>query len=423
MIFADSINVNFNNMLDNINIPNMYKIIRKFECDEIEDIENHTLLEIENALKNTDLQNKRIAITAGSRGITKIDVILKTIGDFLKKKGAKPFIVTAMGSHAGAVAEGQKNMLKKLGISEETTGLPVLSSMDVNHIGTLNCGVKIYCDKVACESDGIIVINKIKPHADFKGMIESGLCKMMCIGLGKHKGATEFHNMGFASFKNIIEEGGNVFIKNTNILCGVGIVENMHDKPMIIEAIKPENIIEREKELLKIAKENVPQIGVGDIDVLIIDEIGKNISGEGMDPNVTGRPGSFLNEGFIDVNIDKIVVLGITEQSGGNGAGIGMADITTIDCIKKLDLGLMYTNSITAGILAPSTLPIILNSTEEAIKTAMKICSNTDKNNLKIVKIKNTLDLEEIFVSEKIVENLKNFKYANISIDNIGNIL
>ncbi len=286
-------------------------------------------------------------------------------------------------------------------------GVDILSSMETVQIGTLEDGIPVYCDKIAFESDGIVVVNKIKPHADFKGDYESGLVKMMSIGLGKHQGATALHQQGFDSFHELLPRVGKCFVDNAPILFGIAILENAYDNPMIIEAIPSEDILSREKELLRIAKDNIARIKLDSVDVLIIDEIGKNISGEGMDPNVTGRPGSYLNEGFEAPPIQKIVVLDITEESHGNGAGIGMCDISTVGCVEKIDLGVMYTNSITATILGPAKLPLIMNNDKEAIAIAMKTCVRTDLQNMKIVRIKNTLELDSIEVSEACIEEIE----------------
>lgn len=402
------INVMIDGGFDDIQLPKMFKVKQKFNEEQIDDIKKTVEKEIFDKIDLTSVKNKRIAITAGSRGIKDIDLILRTVIDLLKKAEAKPFIVPAMGSHGGATAEGQKEFIKNYNISEESMGVEVVSSMDVVLLDHLADGTPVYCDKNACEADGIIVVNKIKPHADFKGDYESGLVKMMGIGLGKHKGASSLHKKGFAAFANLLPKVGKVFVEKAPILFGLAIVENAYDHPLIIEAIKAENILAREKELLRIAKDNIAKILLDEIDVLIIDEIGKNISGEGMDPNVTGRPGSYLNEGFEAPDIQKIVVFDITKESHGNGAGIGMSDISTVKCVEKIDLGPMYTNSITATILGPAKLPIILNNEREAVIVAVKTCNNVNYKNPKIVRIKNTLELEEIQVSRAYVDDIVN---------------
>lgn len=408
------INIKVEGGFDDIKIPEMIKIRQKFNNDMIQDIESKIKEEIRNKIDLSNLKGKRIAITAGSRGTKEIDKITLYVIKELIAAGAKPFIVPSMGSHAGATAEGQKEFLANYNITEETMGVRIISSMETVLIDTLEDGIPVYCDKNAYESDGIVVINKIKPHADFKGDYESGLVKMMAIGLGKHKGATYLHKQGFDTFHELLPRIAKSFINNAPILFGLAIVENAYDNPLIIEVIKPEDILDREKELLKIAKDNIARIKLDEIDVLIIDEIGKNISGEGMDPNVTGRPGSYLNAGFEAPSIQKIVVLAITEESHGNGVGIGMSDITTVNCISKIDLGAMYTNAITATILGPAKLPVIMNNDKEAIIIAIKTCNKIEPENAKIVRIKNTLELDEIEVSVAYYDNIKERKDLEI---------
>ena len=388
-------------------LPKMVKVRQKFGREQIVDLEDHIAREVSARIAAKDLAGQRIAVTAGSRGIKHIDVMTKKVVDVLKEAGAEPFIVPSMGSHGGATAEGQRKFLANYNITEQSMGVPILSSMEAVQIGELEDGIPVYCDKHAFESDGIVVINKIKPHADFKGEYESGLVKMMVIGLGKHVGATYLHKQGFDTFHALLPRAAKVFLEKAPVLFGLAIVENPFDEPMLIEAIEPGEILNREKQLLNIAKEQVAKILLDDIDVLIVDEIGKNISGEGMDPNVTVRPGSMLYEGFHAPSIQKIVVLDVTDISHGNGAGIGMCDISTTRCINKIDLGVMYTNSITATILAPAKLPVMMNNDREAIVLAVKTCNRIRPEQVKIVRIKNTLELDEIEVSETYLDLIK----------------
>lgn len=388
-------------------LPKMYKVEQRFNPHKVNDILQTIEQEIVRSGLFEGLKNKRIAITAGSRGIKDIDRMTRKVVEMLLKYGAQPFIVPAMGSHGGATAEGQLEMLSSYNITEEAMGVPVLSSMDAVQIATIDTGIPIFCDKFAYESDGIIVMNKIKPHADFKADYESGLVKMMALGLGKHIGATHLHWQGFDSFRDLLPKAGEAFLGNAPVLMGLAIVENAYEEIMHLEVIRPEHILHREKELLIMAKDNTAKIILDSIDVLIVEEIGKNISGEGMDPNVTGRPGSLLKEGFEAPEIQKIVVLDITKESHGNGAGIGMADISTLKCLNKIDLGMMYTNSITATILEPSKIPILMNNDFEAIVLAIKTCVRIDFDNPRVVKIKNTKDLNIIEVSEAYLDDIQ----------------
>jgi hypothetical protein len=413
-MYFDAVKVAVEGGLDKVILPRMLKVRQHFDNSRVDDIQEEIRKEIRTKVDLADLKGKRIAITAGSRGIKRIDEITLCVIEELKKAGAKPFIVPAMGSHGGATAEGQKEFIRNYNISEEAMRVEILSSMETVQIDTLEDGVPVYCDKNALESDGIILINKIKPHADFKGEYESGLVKMMAIGLGKHKGATYLHKKGFDKFAELLPRVGASFVKNVPVLFGLALVENAYDNPMLIEVVKAENILNREKELLRMAKDNIARIMLDRIDVLIIDEIGKNISGEGMDPNVTGRPGSYLNDGFEAPPIQKIVVLDVTEQSHGNGAGIGMCDISTTGCVEKIDLGVMYTNSVTATILGPAKLPVMMNNDKEAIAIALITCNQIDQNNPRVVHIKNTLELDEIEVSEVYLDCVKSCKELEI---------
>ena len=389
-----------------IKFPKMVKIKQHFKRERINNIEMKIYQEMKDKLSPQMFENKRIAITAGSRGIASIVYILKTVIKQLKNWGAKPFIVPAMGSHGGATSEGQKDLLKSYGITEKSMGIPILSSMDVVQVASLDNGMPIYCDKNAIEADGIVVINKIKPHADFKGKYESGLLKMMAIGLGKHKGAAILHTYGFDKFDDIIPKVGKVLLDNTSVIFGLAILENAYEEIKKLEIIPKEKIMEREQELLEEAKESMAKILFPYIDVLIVEEIGKNISGEGMDPNVTGRPGSKIF-GFIAPKIQKIIVLSLTEESHGNASGIGMADISTIRCINQINFETMYTNSITTTILDPAKIPIIMNNDKEALIIALKTCNRVKLSEAKIIRIKNTSYLHDIQVSEAYLDEIK----------------
>jgi len=412
MMNLNKINVKIQGGYD-IKFPKMVKIKQNFKHERINNIEMKIYKEIKDKLPPQMFENKRIAITAGSRGIANIVTILKTVIIQLKGWGAKPFIVPAMGSHGGATSKGQKDLLESYGISEKSMGIPILSSMDVVQVASLDNEMPIYCDKNAIEADGIVVINKIKPHADFKGKYESGLLKMLAIGLGKHKGAAMLHTYGFDKFNDIIPKVGKVLLDNTPVIFGLAILENAYKEIKKLEVVPKEKIMEREKELLEEAKEDMAKILFPFIDVLIVDEIGKNISGEGMDPNVTGRPGSRLS-GFNAPKIQKIIVLRISQESYGNASGIGMADITTIRCVNQIDFNAMYTNSITATILDPAKIPVIMNNDKEALAIALKTCNRAMLSDAKIIRIKNTSYLHNIQVSEVYLDEIK--KRDDISI-------
>lgn len=378
-------------------IPYMMHVRQNFSEKCLEDPAEEVFRAL-SALKPGRLDGKRIAVTAGSRRIANLPVILRAAGDFLKGLGALPFIVPAMGSHGGATAEGQLDMLARLGITQESTGMPILSDMQATPIGTLESGCRIYCSRTALQADGIVVCGRIKPHTSIQSRVESGLCKMMVVGLGKHAGAASFHRQGYPKLAQTLLEGGELFLKNAPILCGLGIVENAFDQTLCIRAVPPETLIEQEAELLALAKENMPRFLLDEIDVLVVDQIGKDVSGGGMDPNITGRSISPA-PAKRSIPIHSIVVLDLTDASHGNATGIGGADITTRRLAEKIDLNATYTNVLTSGALMAARLPVILNNDKQAIQAAVCCIPRESPRDVKVVRIKDTLHMTEIQVS------------------------
>lgn len=397
----------------NYDFPSLLEVEQQFPRKREESIEQAVRREMQK-LSEADLSGKRIAITAGSRGIIGIVEILRQLGDQLRLMGAEPFVVPAMGSHGRATAAGQVQVLRGYDITEASIGMPIHSSMDAVEIGQLEDGTPLFCDRLAFAADGIVICNKIKPHADFKGDYESGLVKMLAIGLGKHKGATVMHSHGFEHFHQMLPQAGELLLGKLPIVFGLAILENAYHDLMAIEIIRPEQILCREKELLVDAKRNIARLLLPAIDLLIVDEIGKNISGEGMDPNVTGRPGSGLLAGFDAPKIQKIVVLDITEESHGNGVGIGMADISTLQCVNKLDFNAMYTNAATATILDPAKIPLVMNNDRDALALALRLCNRVTLQTARVVRIKNTLDLHSIKVSAACLPTIESSKDLSV---------
>lgn len=344
------------------------------------------------------LEGKRIAVTAGSRGIAGITCVTRCVINFLKSRGASVFIIPAMGSHGGGTAEGQLKLLEGYSITEETMGVPIISDMTTLNIGRTPGGVEIFCDKTAFIADYIVVINRVKAHSDFKAEYESGLCKMMMVGLGKHIGAATVHKSSSVNFGTLLPEAADVFIRTGKILFGVALIENAVKELSIIECLMPQDIVRKEKELLKIAKERQPNLYVRNADLLVIDEIGKNISGASMDPNITGRPPTGA-PGFPDSPSKQIAVLGITPCSGGNAIGIGMADIISLDLARSIDFSSTYTNALTAGVICAGRIPMIANNESDVVLFSMTTLGKTSFKELNIVHIKNTSELENIEVS------------------------
>ncbi len=391
-----------------VKIPRMVKMRQLFDDQKIENISETVKTQMENNLSNHEqYRGKRIAISAGSRGIPHLDVIIRTVVDILKSWGADPFIVPAMGSHGGGTAEGQAEMLSTYNITMEVMGVPVVSSMGVVQLGSLEDAVPVYCDKNAFESDGIVVLNKIKPHTNFRGEHESGMAKMMAIGLAKHRGASMLHMKGMPSFGKRIPQVCDVFMKNAPIAFGVGIVQNAYDDICEIEVMEKDLIMEKDAELLVKAKARMAKFKFTDIDVLIIDEIGKNISGYGHDPNITSRS---CQEGlFTEPHVQKMFIRGLTKETHHNAAGLASADITTRRCLNDVDFESTWINMITSTMLNGARIPMYMENDREALRIAIRTCSgdNFDFNNVKVVRIKNTMHMTDIEVSEAYLDEVK----------------
>jgi len=393
-----------------MDLPDMIRLRQTFDRTRIMDIPGAVQAELKKlALEKRVRPGQRIALTGGSRGIANIALILKSAADYVKSIGGRPFVFPAMGSHGGATAVGQTAMLTHYQVTEAFTGAPVLSSMDAVEISRTQDGVPVFIDKNASEADGIIVVNRIKPHTKFKAPIESGLMKMMAIGMGKQKGAEYYHKAAIQyTFPKIIVDAGREVLKKAPILCGLGLVENGYDQTAVIAALLPEELEEREKELLVLAKEMMPRLPFNEIDLLIIDEMGKDISGTGIDPNVTGRNRDILGVFPHPVNARRIFVGDLTPSSGGNAIGIGFADVTTKRLVDKIDRGSTYMNCITAVSLEKAAIPMHFETDRECIEVALGSVGLIPPKRSRIVRIKNTLQLDEVEVSEIYKDDIPN---------------
>ncbi len=401
----DRIEVNIAGGLD-IPIPKMVTVRQKFDAPTVADIPSLIDSEFSKpGIRSKVKPGQLVAVGCGSRGIANIDIIAKSVIRGLLALGAKPFIFPCMGSHGAATAEGQKEVLEGYGISEATMGVPVRATMDTTVVGQLDDGTAVHMDKNAAQADAIVVINRIKPHTSFRGPTESGVTKMLSIGIGKINGATTYHTHGMDTFPTLLPKVRDVNLKARNILFGVGIVENAYDQTAAIELIPGERIGEREPFLQEMAKRNMPRISFSEIDVLVIEEMGKNISGAGFDPNITGRSRS--PDWVADPLIKKIVVLGLTPQSHGNATGIGGADVITMRLYRQMDIGATYANVITSMSLGGAAIPLIMNTDREAISLAVKSVVRVNPKDCRIVHIRNTLDLGEIRVSEPMLAEVK----------------
>ena len=383
--------------------PQMFRIRQHFDAPRVDDIAGTVRDEIARINPSSVIKpGQTVAITAGSRGVANIDTIIKTIVEEMKAIGAVPYIVPAMGSHGGGTAEGQTQVLAEYGITEGTMGCPIKSSMDVVQIGVSDFGMPIYFDKHASEADHVIVVNRVKPHTGFIGEIESGLMKMMLIGLGKHKGASVYHRaIIHHSFDKIVRLVGKVVREEMPITFGVATLENGYDETALIEAIPAADFEEREKVLQAKSKEWCPSLPFDDVDLLIIDEMGKNISGSGMDTNVIGRKRNDRRAmGDETPRVLRIFVRDLTEATHGNATGIGMAEFTTRRLVDKIDYHATYTNVITGQHVSAGAVPLHCDTDAEVLDIALESIGLIAPEDARVLWIPNTLDLGEVEASE-----------------------
>jgi len=384
-------------------LPKLTRVRQAFDTTRLDDAAGAVTAGLESlGLERKIKPGARIAITAGSRGIQNLVKMTRAAVDTVKALGGRPFIVPAMGSHGGATDDGQKSLLADLGISEATMGCPVLSSVAVEEIGHTPAGVPVYLDKNALHADGIIAINRVKLHTIFRGDVESGLCKILAVGLGKHKGAQQIHRIGVAP---ILVETARVILDKAPVLAGVAVLENSRDETMEIHVVPPEQFEATDTALLKRAWQVFPRVPFDPLDALIVDEMGKNISGTGMDTNVIGiggRMGGKMTMGTPAVA--TVVVLGLTLEAHGNATGIGLADLTTRRLVDSIDYKSTYTNVITTRLWAGGRLPLIMDTDREAIELAV---GDTPADQLRVVRIKNTLHLEELEISEALLPDAR----------------
>jgi hypothetical protein len=389
-------------LLRDIPLPQMVKVQQKFHAPEIDNVVGavHQAIEDADVLSRIS-KGDRVAIAVGSRGIADIPILAREVINAVKSVGGWPFVVPAMGSHGGATAEGQMELLEQLGVTEAFIGAPILSSMDVVEVGRLPSGLPIYTDKHAYEADKVIVINRIKPHTSFRGLVESGLMKMITIGLGKQKGAEAAHAYSFKYMAEHVPEMAKVVLSKVPIIFGLGTLENAYDRPSKIVAVPAEKLEEVEPQLLLEAKDLMPRLLFDPIDVLVVDEIGKDISGDGMDPNITGRYATPYANGGPEVA--RIVVLGLTDKTHGNANGLGMADITTRKAFEAIEWEKGYANALTSTVVNVVKVPMFLETEELAIKAAIKTCNAFDLDKVRLVRIHNTLHMKEIWISESLL--------------------
>ena len=393
-------------LLQDIPIPRMTKVLQAFERPRVLDVEGELVRKLRDSKALAKVRSgQKIAITAGSRGITSLPLMLKVLVSEIKRAGGDPFLFPAMGSHGGATAEGQRDMLVGMGITEEYIGAPIRATMETLEIGRSDNGFPVHVDAQAHHADGIVVVNRIKPHVAFRGKCESGLMKMIVIGMGKQKGADICHELGFGKMAENILSMGRVTLGKTNIICGVGILENAYHETAQLEVMTREEIPVREPALLEVAWRLYPQIYFEQLDVLIIDEIGKDISGTGFDTNVVGRYHTPYVSG--GPSITRIAVLDITNRSHGNANGLGILDFTTRRAFDKFSFENTYPNSLTSTVPTSVKIPMVLKNDRQAIQAAIKTCNILDKTRVRLARIKNTVALDEIAVSENLLPEVE----------------
>ena len=399
-------------LLKDVPLPGMFHASQKFPDAHIdrEDIERTIFEEIRRSGMGERIRpGMRIAITAGSRGIRNVDEITRSVAACVKAHGAEPFIVPAMGSHGGATAEGQRELLAGYGITEERMGCPILSSMETVLLGYSELGKPVYMDKNAYESDGVILSCRLKPHNAFRGPVESGPCKMMTVGLGKQRGAEQVHSDGMDNIARNIPTMAKVTIGTGKILFAIPCLENAYDQTMMFEAIPAEKILEREPELLKIAFANMPSILVGSGDVLI----GKNFSGTGVDPNITGTFSTPYASG--GVQVQRTCFLDLTPESHGNSLGVGLASAITLRIFDQIEADAMYTNCMTSTVIKSAMVPCVLSTDKEAIQFCVRTCNRIDKENPRIIRIQNSLHVGQIMLSEAYYADVIAGRYSGLA--------
>jgi hypothetical protein len=377
-------------------LPKFFGIRQQLPTDHLPDPAAAVTAELERiALQERIQPGASVAITAGSRGIAAIPLILRTVCEYVRTCGGQPFIVPAMGSHGGATVEGQRHVLAEYGITEKSVGAPIRATMETVELGQLPGGARVFMDAYAAAADATIVVNRVKAHTAFRGPIESGLCKMTCIGLGKAEGAEQTHAYGL---RDTIPQAASLALESGNVIAGLALVENAAHQLAIVKAALSDEFLDTDRELLKEANAYLPRVPFDHLHVLVVTQLGKNISGSGMDYNVVGMWRRIGGERVPD--FERIVVLDLTDESDGNGLGVGIADFTTRRLHAKLDLPKMYLNGLTSQALEAIKIPIVLESDRQALEVALHAVGHSA--GARVAVIRSTLDLDELLVSQSL---------------------
>ena len=390
-------------------LPKMTRIQQRFEAPVLTDLPAAIHAELDRINAAAIIKpGETVAITAGSRGVANVATAVKATADYLKTLGAHPFVVPAMGSHGGATPEGQRSVLEHYGITEETVGAPVKATMEVVELGKTADGLPVFLDRYAAEADHVIPLNRIKAHTDFNGSIESGLMKMMVIGLGKQEGANFYHRAFFQyGFEHVIMAVGGFILDSGKIAFGIGLIENAHEDTAKAVAMPAAQLLQTERELLVEAKSLMGRLPFDELDLLIVDWTGKNMSGTGMDTNVIGRMMQNFEPEPVKPAILRIFVRDLTEESDGNATGIGLADFTTTRLVDKIDRHSTYMNGITALGPQKSKIPFYYDTDQEAIEVALDTIGLTEPEDARVIRIESTLRLTELDISEVLLEDAK----------------
>ena len=383
--------------------PRLMRVAQHFEAPTVDDIPGTVRDEVARLdLASQVKAGQTIAISVGSRGIANIALIVKSLVEELKALGGEPFLVPAMGSHGGGIAENQRGIIESYGVTEEFTGAPIRASMETVEVGRTEEGVPVLFDRLAFEADHVAVVARVKPHTGFNGEIESGLHKMMLIGLGKHKGAALYHQaIIHYSWDQMVRSIARTVIEKCGVLLGLGIVENQYDQTALIEAVAPGDFLEREKELLVLAKRWMPRLPFESIDLLVVDRIGKDISGAGMDTNVIGR--KYNDHRATDSErprITRIYVRDLTDETHGNASGLGMAEYCHRRAVDRMNREATYINCMTGNAPSGASIPITFENDRKALSLALGTVGLVEPEQAKVVRIHDTLDLREILASE-----------------------
>jgi Lactate racemase N-terminal domain len=390
--------------------PRMCNIIQRFENPSVADIPGTVREQLAaRGLDRTVRPGQTVAITAGSRGIANIAVILREVAAWFTSLGARPFIVPAMGSHGGGTAAGQVKMLGSLGVTEEFVGVPIRATMETVIVATTSNGLPVHFDRYASEADHVFVVGRVKPHTKFVGPVESGLHKMMLIGLGKHEGAKVYHRgILTMSFPEIIDAVAEQVLRKCRVCGGMAIIENARDETALIEVVPPDQFAVREPELLRLANEWLPRLPFPDVDLLIVDYIGKNISGVGMDANVIGRKFNDHQATPQDLaRCRRILVRQLTKETYGNATGIGLAEFTTRRCVDAIDPDVTRINCVTGLHPEAAMIPITLANDEQAVESALQTIGLIEPENARVMQISDTLHLTRVRVSEAYFDEVR----------------